>query len=282
MFEATPLPIAAGSLVIGVITFIVTEVGKWRRARRSETRQWQLDTIGTILSEQKSTYTDFDDIKSRYLRAADTYKDFNITKRYKQDVEIHRALFELQSKNVVSQDSAGHYRIRRDETKAELDEKFSKVSHDLKKLLDDVMQNVMAASAEQQKNTMEQIAGQQKSNLEQITGTITNLQNAFVSLLERQDQKIETYYNEEQRHKNIQKALLELIAKKPGIYNAEEACVEIMDITKQDRVYVMIQLINLWTTGIIRPDNSSRLRIALYAIKTNELIALEGANVGRQ
>ena len=146
MFEATPLPIAAGSLVIGVITFIVTEVGKWRRARRSETRQWQLDTIGTILSEQKSTYTDFDDIKSRYLRAADTYKDFNITKRYKQDVEIHRALFELQSKNVVSQDSAGHYRIRRDETKAELDEKFSKVSHDLKKLLDDVMQNVMAAS----------------------------------------------------------------------------------------------------------------------------------------
>ena len=131
---------------------------------------------------------------------------------------------------------------------------------------------------------MEQIAGQQKSNLEQITGTITNLQNAFVSLLERQDQKIETYYNEEQRHKNIQKALLELIAKKPGIYNAEEACVEIMDITKQDRVYVMIQLINLWTTGIVSAGRRrrSRLRIALYAIKTNELIALEGANVGRR
>ena len=202
MLEATPIPVAAGSLVVGVITFVVTEVGKWRRARRAETRQWQLDTLGTILSEDGSRAKDFRAIKAQYLQAAEIHKDFDISKQYKQDNEIQRALFELQSKGIISQDNAGYYKVKRDQTEAQIEEKLSKTQQDVKKLTDEVMKNVMQQASEGQKTALEQIQAQTKNNLEHLMANIQNFQSTFVNLLQKQEKKIETYHNDRAEAQN--------------------------------------------------------------------------------
>src|SRR5215472_13126527 len=110
------------TLVVGVATFILTEIDKRRRAIASVLRTWQADTIAYIVDDAGNTGIVFDEIKSKYLAAAHQRKEGRIPSNMLQDDEIRRTLFESQSKGVLSRMEDNRYASSRSENPAKIRE----------------------------------------------------------------------------------------------------------------------------------------------------------------
>lgn len=94
------------SLVVGALTFVFAFVDKAGRDRRTELLSWQRVIVYKIIEEGGA---EFEDIKIRYVIAAQQFADFKIPKKEIQDGALKLVLLSLMEARLISRTDEGTF-----------------------------------------------------------------------------------------------------------------------------------------------------------------------------
>jgi hypothetical protein len=239
------------TLVIGVTTFIVTEIDKRRRAVTAVLRDWQGDTIAYTVDQSGSAGLGFSEIKSKYIDDSNQHKDGRVPTHMLQDDEIRRTLYELQSKGVLYRIMENdNYVFYRRETPETMQKRMIDYGNNITNNMKPILDNLQTRQEELQKT---------------VTGIMTTEFAKFSKIMQEMQTRQISYEQSQETYRAIQQAALQIAAHDPNRYSTDEIATDVMDRTKADRLIVIVQIISLIQNGILTLDSEGKASIRLFA-----------------